>query len=328
MKGTCSALLSKRWFVLILWQVASLLLYSENLFNTLLANHNGETLPFLQLALAYTLLFLTHIWKYQRSDISWLKYFIVSLFSGAGDCMAIFAYNETSLSSAMLLSTTSIFWVAPLTFFFLKRRLSLVQILSLFIAFTGIVLVCVADGMGSSRWIGNCLSIAAAISYAVSNVLQEALVKAAPATTFLCRFSIFMAPAMIVIGGAIEWKAIAEYNWEGLIVAYVLGYAILLAAFYTCVPSLLQLSSAMEMTISLLTSNFFSLATSIIAFGQKPEWLYLVGFFCVPIAIVLFEVFAPKITQNEATSGGMFERMVVDGAIPEPDCGPVEGKTP
>jgi drug/metabolite transporter (DMT)-like permease len=241
--------------------------------------------------------------------------------------MAIFAYNQTSLSSAMLLSTTSIFWVAPLTFFFLKRRISLVQLLSLLIGFTGVELVCVADGLGSSRWIGNVLSIAAAVSYAVSNVLQEILVQTASVTTFLCRFSMFMAPAMLVVGGAIEWKAIAEYNWEGQIVAFVVGYAILLAAFYTGVPSLLQFSSAMEMNISLLTSNFFSLAVSVIAFGQKAEWLYLLGFFCVPIAIVLFTVFPPKPIGGEATSGGILEPMIVDGAMPEPDPGPVENKT-
>lgn len=56
----------------------------------------------------------------------------------------------------------------------------------------------------------------------------------------------------------------------------------------------MQYSDATTMNISMLTSNFYSLAISILAFGQKASWLYLVGFFCVPIAIVIFTVFAPK----------------------------------
>lgn len=37
------ALLKKRWFVLFLWQIASVSMCAENVFNTLLAKQNGET---------------------------------------------------------------------------------------------------------------------------------------------------------------------------------------------------------------------------------------------------------------------------------------------
>jgi drug/metabolite transporter (DMT)-like permease len=324
MNPTCSSLLQKRWFILILWQICSISLCGLNTFNTLLASNNGETLPFLQLALSYTLILLVHVWRYARSDISWLKYLVVSFLSGAGDCMAIFAYNETSLSSAMLLTTTSVFWVAPITFFLLKRKIAIVQCFALLLGFAGVVLVCVADGFESSQWVGNLLSIAAAVAYAFANVLQEILVQTAPVTTFLCRLSILLAPINVVLGGAIEWKTIAEYNWEGKIVAFVVAYAVMFCAFYTAVPALLQFSSAIEMNISLLTSNFFSLAVSILAFGQKGNWLYLVGFFCVPIAIGLYTACGRRgEKEGDGKSVGLFDPMLGEGgAVPKPERAP------
>jgi drug/metabolite transporter (DMT)-like permease len=176
--------------------------------------------------------------------------------------------------------------------------------------------------MGSSKWIGNVLSIAAAVAYAVANVLQEMLVQTATATTFLCRFSMCMAPVSIVIGGVIEWKEIAGYNWDGKAIGFVIAYAVLLASFYTGVPNLLQWSSAMEMNISLLTSNFFSLAVSIVAFGERADWLYLVGFCCVPVAIALFTTFPSKQPGAEAPPEAMLEPMLPDHEMPEPDVDP------
>jgi drug/metabolite transporter (DMT)-like permease len=325
---SCRTLLGKRWFVLFLWQVGSVLLCGLNVFNTLLANQNGQTLPFLQLALTYALILAVHIWRYERSDVSWLRYFIVSIFSGLGDALAIFAFNTTSLASAMLLTTTVVFWVAPLTFFILKRKISIVQLLAILVGFGGAVIVFITDGIGGSQWTGNALALGSALSYAVSNVMQELLVRTATVTLLLCRFTIFMVPVNIVLGAAIEWKAIAEYDWKPQIVGFVLGYAVLLAFYYSYVPAVLQYSSAMEMNISLLSSQFFSLIVSICAFKQKPDWLYLVGFFCVPIAIILSTLFPPKdLMTHKVSSGEILEPMLGNDAIRESEVIPQAGQS-
>jgi drug/metabolite transporter (DMT)-like permease len=133
--------------------------------------------------MTYTLLSMVHIWNYVGSDVSWLRYLCVSLLSGSGDCMAIYSYNEMSLSSAMILCTTA-FWSPRSAFFFVKRKISIVQIFSLFLGFSGVVLVCVADGLGSSQWVGNVLALASAVAYAIANVVQEVLLRTATVTTF------------------------------------------------------------------------------------------------------------------------------------------------
>lgn len=284
----------KRWFVLIIWQVMSALLTGINVINTLLADRNGSTLPFLQLCISYTLLLVVHIWRYEKSDMSWIPYIIVSVFNIGGDTAAIYAYDNTSLSSAMLLATTTIFWVTPLSFFFLKRKYSLVQLFSMVIGFGGVIMIFIADGVGESRWLGNLCAFLSAFAYAIANVIQEKLVYSASATLYLCRFSIFASPISGIFAGAIEHAKIRNYDWNSLTYVFIFVYSFFLAVYYTAIPFIMQFSNATEMNISLLSGNFFSLLISILAFGQKAQWLYLVGFFMIPIAIVLYTLFPYK----------------------------------
>ncbi|OHS93585.1 Integral membrane protein [Tritrichomonas foetus] len=293
----------KRWFVLIVWQLMSMLLTAINVINTLLADRNGSTLPLLQLCITYSLLLFTHVWRFERSEISWIPYLIVSVFNFVGDTTAIVAYNTTSLSSAMLLTTTVVFWVTPLSFFFLKRKYSLVQLFSIAFGFCGVILVFVADGVGDSKWVGNLCSFMSALAYAIANILQEKLVYSASVTLYLCRFSLFTAPISAACSGIFEHKTIRDYNWNTASFLFIFGYSILLAVYYTGIPFVMQFSNATEMNISLLSANFFSLLISIVAFGQKAEWLYLVGFFFIPISITLYTLFPYKEKKTELSTG-------------------------
>ena len=289
----------------------SMLLTVINVINTLLADRNGSTLPFLQLCITYAILLIAYVWRFEKSEMSWIPYIIVSIFNFIGDSTAIFAYDSTSLSSAMLLTTTVIFWVTPLSYFFLKRKYSIIQLISIVVGFTGVILVFVADGVGDSRWVGNLCAFSSALAYAIANILQEKLVYSASATLYLCRFSIITAPISGIFCGALEWKKIRDYNWEALSYVFIFLYTILLAVYYTGIPFIMQFSNATEMNISLLSANFFSLLISILAFGQKAAWLYLVGFFCIPIAIVLYTLFPYK-EKNVNPSSNQDQRNVED----------------
>lgn len=284
----------KKWLVLLLWQLCSILLCAMNVINSILSKKNGKTLPFFQMALTYFLLFLIFIWNFRKNEISWLKYLIVVIFNILGDTSSIMAYNTTSLSSAMLLGTTVIFWVAPLSYIFMKRFFSTLQILSLFVGFGGVVMIFIGDGVGKSRWKGNLLALCSALFYAIANILQESLVYSAPVTIYLSRLSIISTPITCILSGSIEWKSIKNYNWNLKTCILICLYSIILCLYYISIPSIMQFSNATEMNISLLSSNFFSLLISILCFNQKPIILYLIGFFCVPISIALFTLFPYK----------------------------------
>jgi hypothetical protein len=50
-------------------------------------------------------------------------------------------------------------------------------------------------------------------------------------------------------------------------------------------------------------------------FGQKPKWLYLVGFFCVPVAIVIFTLTAPKEVKPDPSASLPERGPTVNGAL-------------
>ena len=89
-----------------------------------------------------------------------------------------------------------------------------------------------------------------------------------------------------ILTGAFEWKQIRSYNFSVKVVLLILLYALIQTIYYTFCPFIMQHSTAAEMNLSFLIS--------ILAFGQKASWLYLVGFFCIPIAIAIYSLFPPK----------------------------------
>ena len=289
-----SNFLQNKWVVLIAWQVCSLVVCLTGTMCTLIVSKNGETIPLLMLAMTYFIIFITNVWWWPRSDISWWRYLVVSVFGLVGDWTAVLAYNKTSLASAMLFATTVIFWVAPLSYFVFKRKINWKQFLAILLAAIGISLVLVADGTKGSKLVGNLIALASAICYAISTVTQEKLVNDESIRLYLCRFSSCACPLALILSGSIEWKTICHYEWNWKVIIMMFSYAILLALYYMISPVIMQHSNATVMNLSVLTSNFYSLAISIIFFHLRASWLYLVGFFCIPIAILLFVLMEEK----------------------------------
>lgn len=287
-------LFSHRWAVLIGWQICSLFLCSIGTICSYISMQFGSTIPLLMMSITYAIILLTSVWKVPKADISWWRYLIVSLCAVAGDYTGIKAYDTTSFSSALVFITTVVFWVAPLAFFIFHRKINWIQFAAILISMCGSICVFIADGTAGSKWLGNLLALASAMLYAVYTVLQELLVHNDSFHLYLFRFSAGAAPLALALSGGLEWKMIRDYNWTVQSTSLIVLYSILLAMYDFLAPFIMQYSDATTMNLSMLTSNFYSLAISVFAFGQKASWLYLLGFFFIPIAIILFTVFAPK----------------------------------
>ena len=281
-------LLKNQCSVLVAWQICPIIVCIAGTNCTLLVNNFGQTIPLFMLAISYFLILIFNVWWWPASDVSWWKYMLIAFCGLAGDWTAILAYNTTSLASAMLLVSTAIFWVAPLSFFAFGRKINWKQFLAILLAAGGISLVIVADGTEGSKWIGNVLALVSGVCYAVSTVTQEKVVNDNSVRLYLFRFSVCAFPLAAILSGSLEWKIIYNYDWNWKSILLVLGYSVLLSLFYSVVPLILQYSNATIMNLSTLTSNFYSLAISIFFFGTNASWLYLVGFICIPIAIAIF----------------------------------------
>ena len=156
-------ILENKWIALIAWQICSLIVCFAGTICSLIVSINNETIPLLMLAMTYFIILLSNVWWWPSSDISWWKYFLVAFFGVIGDWTSVMAYNMTSLASAMLLGTTVVFWVAPLSYFVFKRKINWKQFLSMLLAAGGISLVLVADGTEGSILIGNIVALLSAV---------------------------------------------------------------------------------------------------------------------------------------------------------------------
>ena len=287
-----------KWGSIFDWQICSIDLTIIGTICSYLVIYYLTTIPLLMLCGAYFFLFIFHVFNPPKSNAPWWKYIIVSIAGLLGDYTAIQAYNKTSLASAMLLITTVIFWVAPLSYFILKRKISFIQIISIFLGAFGVFLVFLAEENHSNKWEGNLLALSSALCYAISTVLQELLVSEESVSLFLWRFSSISFPLSLILSILFEWNIIKTFNWKIGSISLISLYSLLLSLYYVMIPTFLQHSNAVIMNISCLTSNFFSLAVSILFFNFGTSWLYLIGFCFIPLAIILYVLNPPEIIEN------------------------------
>ena len=287
-------ILQKTWAQLIAWQILSILSCCSGTICNVIAMYYETTIPLLMLSIEYTTILLASCWKVPKSNTPMWRYFVLSVCSLSGDYLSVLAFNNTSLGSAVVLINTMLFWVAPLAFFIFHRKLTIMQVFAIFLSIGGCSMIIVAEGTKDMKWLGNVFALGCAFCYAISGTFQEWTIHGDSLHSYWFRFSLGCSPLAIIMSGCIEWKTIRDYNWCWQSVLLCLGYSAISGMYNTFLPLIMQYSDVTKMNLSLLTSNFFSLGVSILFFGQKASWLYLVGFLCIPIAIVIFCVFEKK----------------------------------
>lgn len=290
----CDRFLGNIWGVMVGFQICSLILSGAGTVLSFQYTISGDTVPILTLFCCYSIMFLITVWMWRPSKTPWWAWIIVGTIGVADDWTAVAAYNYTSLASAMLLVTTVIFWVAPISYFVFGRKINWIQAIAMVIAIVGVSMVLVAQGTEGSHLKGNLLSLLSAILYAISSVLQEKLIKDDSKRVYVSRYSLVTMLWGAILTGSVEHKLIKNFNWNYKSILLMLGYALLLAMFYLSVPIVLEHSNASVFNISMLTSNFYSLLIDILVFNGDKSWLYLVGFVCIPIAVFLFVHFETK----------------------------------
>lgn len=294
-KETCMDRLWKhKWFVLFLWQFLAITITLLGAACTWLQQRNGSNLPYFQLFLGYSLLLIINGWKELKSKAPWTRYLIGGFFNLVSDILVVYAYSTTSLASAILITSTVVFWVAPLSYFLYKTKYSVWQILSMVLGLGGVSLIFVVDGTSDSRWLGDLFALLSSFGYSISCTLQEGVVHEYGFRVYQGRFCKIVWTLSGILSASLEYKEIRNYNWDLTTVLIILGYIACLAGCYTLAPIVMSHSNATEQNLSYLTSNFYSLGISILAFNMKASWLYLAGFLFIPISIAVFSLFPYK----------------------------------
>lgn len=299
MKLELNELFKKKWFILLSWQLLSLILCGSGTICKIINNKYERTIPLLMVSISYIFIFLLFCWNKISSNEPFWKYFLISFLTIVGDFTIVYAYNKTSLASIMILCTTSAIWVVPISFFITGRKINIIQFFGIILGIFGGTFILIADGTSGITLIGNIFALLSAICYSLTTVLQEVLIQRGSYHSYLFLFSIFSLSLSIPGSAIFEWKLIKYYKWDLKSILLFLIYGITIMMFCVGTSFILQYSDAQTMNLSLLTSNFFSLAISFLVFHTKFSWLYITGFLFIPISLFIFTIFENKKQSND-----------------------------
>ncbi|KAI9163956.1 solute carrier family 35 member [Paramyrothecium foliicola] len=292
------------WFVIAIGQVLALCITGTNTFSSLLAGA-GTSIPAFQTVFNYILLFLIYTtvfivrdgpagwWRAAKSD-GW-KYLIMSFMDVEGNYFTVLAYRYTNVMSAQLINFWAIVVVVIISFFLLRVRYRLFQIIGILICCGGMGILIGSDhlqgsngGPGVDLVKGDLFALLGASLYGLSNVLEEFLVSKAPMYQFLSFIGLFGACINGVQAAIFDRQSFRDATWNGDIAGWLVGYTLILCTFYSLVPVLLRTGSAAILNISLLTGNFWGVIIGIKVFHLKVHFLYPIAFVCIIIGITTY----------------------------------------
>ncbi|CAN7128716.1 unnamed protein product [Brassica rapa subsp. narinosa] len=295
---------------LVLGQILSLLSTSIG-FTTSELVRKGINAPTSQSFLGYVLLAIVYgsIMLYRRSVIKakWYYYFLLALVDVEGNFLVVKAFQNTSMTSVMLLDCWAIPCVLLLTWVFLKTRYSLMKISGVVVCILGVVMVVFSDvhagdrSGGRNPVKGDFLVIAAATLYSFSNTSEEFFVKNADRVELMSFVGLFGAIIGAIQISIFERDALIAIHWSTEAVLPYIGIAIGVFLFYTILTVLLKTNGTAMFTLSLLTSDMWAVLIRIFAYHEKVDWLYYLAFATTAIGLIIYSM---KDNDQERQRGG------------------------
>lgn len=292
------------WIVIAIGQVLSLCITATNTFTTFLVNE-GTNIPAFQTVFNYILIFLIYTTVFMVREgpraywavlkKMWWRYFIMSFLDVEGNYFTVLAYRYTNILSAQLINFWSIVCVVIISFFLLRVRYKLFQVIGILVCCGGMGLLIGSDhltgangGPGLNAVKGDLFALLGASLYGISNVFEEWLVSKAPMYQVLSFMGLFGMCINGVQAAIFDRHSFQVATWNGPVAGYLVGYTLALALFYSLAPLILRMGSAAFFDISLLTANFWGVIIGIHVFGDKIHYLYPIAFVLIIIGLVAY----------------------------------------
>ena len=307
----------------LLWQVGSLLLTSTGYCSSKLAAR-GIDAPTAQSAANYMLLSLhsVQLWLRQRrqkqsdsilltqvddsgSNVRWWVWLLIAAADVEANYLLVRAYQYTDITSVCVLDAFTVPTVMILSRCYFGVGYTWRQLCAAMLCVVGIVVLFATDlfqndGVRFPRaWVGDLLVLLGATLYGCSNVAQEHMVRVVvDRVEYLANLGTYgaiiaIAQSLIVERSALEavWATAKSSRTAQLmeLAALEAGYVGSLFGFYMLVAALLESgSSATLMNLSLLTSDFSSVAIGVTLLHSSPGAVYAVAFALVVGGLTLY----------------------------------------
>ena len=252
----------------------------------------------------------------------WYLYFVLALLDVEANVIIISAYNYTTITSIMLLDCFSIPCVMLLSCCFLGARYQTQHIVGVVVCLLGMGCIILSDSsdvadvgsMGggedndddstpSSRNAvkGDILCLIGTSLYALSNVLQEAMVKTKDRIEYLGMLGLFGTLISVVQTSIFERnKLLHDVEWEVSTICFIGGFVMCLFLMYRNTSAFLKTSDAALFNLSLLTSDVYAVIFSFVVFDYLVSWLYFVALALSVSGVLLYYTAGPVHDDVEA----------------------------
>lgn len=314
MPGSARGLIT--WLApLLLWQFVSVLLTATGFCSQRLAAL-GIDAPTAQSAANYVLLSLHWVplaggcraraAPESSAHMRWWHWLLIAFADVEANYLLVKAYQFTDITSVCVLDAFTIPTVIVLSASCFGTSYSWRQLLAAALCLGGIVALFASDLLQNSAggrfphaWIGDLLVLSGAALYGVSNVAQEHLVRCVvEPVEYLAHLGLYGAVIALVQVALFEraalesaWTRASELGRSEMIelAALEVGFIGSLFGFYLFVAHLLARgSSATLMNLSLLTSDFWSVAVGVSLLDSNPGGVYAGAFSLVVAGLALY----------------------------------------
>lgn len=222
------------------------------------------------------------------------KYIILALADVEGNFMAVKAFQDTNLLSAMLLDAWAIPVCMIFTWLWLRTKFHWTQYLGVFVCCIGLGLLVVSDqlqssgGPGQSYITGDMLMVAAATCYGFTNATEEYFVRKVPLYQVVGQMGMWGVIINGIQAAVLEHNGMRTAPWNGATIGFIVVYTFTMLVLYTVAPLLYRMASSTYFNLSILTSDFWGLCFGLGLYGYKPYWLYFVAYVIVIAGLIVY----------------------------------------
>ena len=137
--------------------------------------------------------------------------------------------------------------------------------------------------------------------YALSNVLQEAMVKTKDRVEYLGMLGLFGTLFSAIQTPIFEWDKLHSVEWNTTIILFNCGFVLCLFLMYCNTSLFLRCSDAALFNLSLLTSDVYAVVFSYFVFGYTVSWLYFIALVLAVTGVLLYHTAGPVHDNVEAS---------------------------
>ncbi|ORZ09521.1 hypothetical protein BCR42DRAFT_423573 [Absidia repens] len=236
---------------------------------------------------------------------------LFSIVDVQANVLAVTAFRNTSVLSALIISSWTLPCIMMLSVVLLKTRYQPAHFIGVVLGLVGLGFLIWGDMIvtasnpdnhdGDSSfplthsWLGDIICLISATLYAISNVTEEYLVHYSTSQDFLYRIGLTGMIQNGVLAWLFEYDTLTSINWSRHNVTLVLVYVLCLFIMYSLIPTIYRLAGAIFVGMSLVTSNFYSLLIGLVFLDAKMPPFYPLAYCLVIIGATLYNIVPPPV---------------------------------